>query len=117
MTERLSALTRTLRKYLIIGIAICLISWITTLAFYLTDIVSASPIYFIWQFVYYGAPGLCGVLVAVWIVAKIWMSVPLTTDNPSPAAADAPSPADVRSASAAPSDTDVPATHDQPANA
>jgi len=94
--ERLSALNRTLRIYLIIGVAVCLVSWIATLAFYLTDIVSAGPVYFIWQFVYYGAPALCGVLVASWIVTRLWVrtqavaagpSVPddqLSADNPVP---------------------------------
>jgi len=79
MSERLSALSRTLTKYSIIAIAICLVAWIATLIFYLTDTVPGiTEIFFIWQFVYYGAPALCGVLVGFWLVTRIWIrsSVP-----------------------------------------
>jgi len=71
--DRLFAVSRTFRRYIIIGIAICLASWIATLIFYLTDVVAAGAVFFIWQLVYYGAPALCGVLVGFWIVTRMWI--------------------------------------------
>ena len=74
MREKLSVLSRTFTRYMIIGIAICLVSWLATLVFYLTDIVSSvGLVFFIWQLVYYGAPALCGVLVAFWLVGRLWI--------------------------------------------
>ena len=86
MRDQLSVLSRTVRKYMIIGVAVCLVAWLATLVFYLTDTVPGiTEIFFIWQFVYYGAPALCGVIVGFWIVTRIWIrsSVPSEVAVPS----------------------------------
>jgi len=81
MKDRLSAMSRTFTRYMVIGIGICLVSWLMTLVFYLTDIVSSvGPVFFIWQLIYYGAPAVCGALVAFWLVGKLW----IRTNPPSP---------------------------------
>ena len=84
MREKISALSHAFTRYLIIGIAICLVSWLATLLFYLTDVVSSvGPVFFVWQLVYYGAPAVCGVLVAFWLVGRLWIrSSPPPPDGP-----------------------------------
>lgn len=74
--SRLLALRRTLSWYALAGVLIALIVWgaavLLTLLF-AQGTLDLSWLYYASTFIYTAAPVIAGVLVAFWLVARIWI--------------------------------------------
>jgi len=75
--DSLVSLSRTLGRYAVVGIIVSVVLWAASTFTMINTWVTGRTIMiwvnYIWQFLLAAAPTVTGVLVAVWIVGRLWI--------------------------------------------